>query len=69
MRGRHSDVDDHEVGLLLSDEPKELTGLPGLADNVVIGAVEEAGKALAQENVVVGDNNSTALGGKRLGRS
>lgn len=34
MRGRHPNIDDHELGLVFADELEELAGVAGLADHL-----------------------------------
>ena len=59
-RRRHPDVDDHELGPLLAHELQELVPVACLADNLEAGPVEQARETLAQKDVVVRKNDSTA---------
>jgi hypothetical protein len=54
VRGRHPDVDDHELGLARAHEPEELVGVARLTDDLEAGPFEQAREAFAQEDVVVG---------------
>ena len=58
VRGRHADVDDHEVGPELTDQREQLRGVPGLTHHVETGTLEQAGEALTQENLVVRHHDS-----------
>jgi hypothetical protein len=64
MRRRHPDVDDHEVGLVLADEVEELARITCLADDLEVGALEQAGEAFAQKDVVLGDGDTAAARGR-----
>ena len=52
----HADVDDRQVGRLVGDQGQELGGVAGLADDLEPGAFHEAGEALAEQDVVVGQD-------------
>ena len=51
--GRHPDVDDRDVRVLLADGGEELRGVAGLGDDLESGLGEQAGDALAQQDRVV----------------
>ena len=51
--GRHPDVHDHQVGMLLPDRGEELGGVAGLGHHVEAGAIEQAGQALAEQDIIV----------------
>jgi hypothetical protein len=51
------DVDQHQVGKVLVDQVEKLLGVAGLAEDLHAGAVEQAGQALAEQDVVVGDDH------------
>jgi hypothetical protein len=55
VRGRHADVDQDEVWLVLADEGEELLGVAGLPHNLEARPLEQAGEALAEEDVVIGE--------------
>ncbi len=57
VRGRHADVDDQQVRLVLAAGPKRARAIACLGDNVVAGALEQAGKPFSKQHVVVGDND------------
>jgi hypothetical protein len=59
MRGRHPDVDEDQVGTLLTDEALELVSVASLSDNFPIGAGADTGDSLAQEGIVVGDDQAS----------
>ena len=54
MRGRHLDVDDHDVRARELDAPQELRCVLGLSDDVEAGISEETRQSLAQEHRIVG---------------
>jgi predicted nucleic acid-binding protein len=60
VRRRHPDVDDGEIRLMLADEIQELGRVTGLADYLIASLLEQAGKALAHQNVIVGHDDSRA---------
>jgi hypothetical protein len=47
MRRRHSNVDDHELGLVLAHQPEEVIRVAGLTDYLELGPLEEARKTFA----------------------
>jgi len=57
VAGRHSDVDDCKIGLVLSNERHEPRSVVGLADDLEAGPLEQARQTLAEEDVVVGEDN------------
>src|SRR5262249_58174384 len=66
MVGRHTDVDDGNVGSMLADETEELCRVAGLSDDAVTGLREQAGDAFAEQEVVVGDDNGPLYNRYRL---
>jgi hypothetical protein len=52
--GRHPDVHHRELRLLLPDDLDKLLGVADLPDDLEPGAVQQAGQALAQQDVIVG---------------
>jgi hypothetical protein len=60
--GRHPNVDDDKLGLVLAHELEELVRVAGLADHVKPRPLEHARDALAQKDVVVGHDDATAGG-------
>jgi hypothetical protein len=69
VRGRHPDVDDREVGLVLANEAEQLLAVTRLADDLEVGPREQACKAFAQKDVVLGDGDTAAGAGGRLVRA
>jgi len=57
MTGRHPDVDDGEIRALRPDEGDEALRVPGLAGDVESGPFQQSRDALAQQHVVIGQNN------------
>ena len=53
VRGRHADVDDHEIRPKLAHELEQLGGVARLTDDLEPGSREQAGETLAHENLVV----------------
>ena len=53
VRGRHANIDDHEVGPKLAHQVDQLGRVPGLTHHLETGALEQAGETLAHENLVV----------------
>jgi signal transduction histidine kinase len=69
----HPDVDDHQVRVLPAHQSEQRSGVAGLPDDVEPGAGEQAGEALPQQDVVVGDDDpgcgwGRSRGRRRLGR-
>jgi hypothetical protein len=58
MGGRHTDVDDGEVGPVLPNELDQVRRVARLAHDLEARALEQAGQALAEEDVVVGEHHS-----------
>jgi hypothetical protein len=56
--GRHADVDDRELRLVLADGIDELPRIARLSDDLEAGTVEEARQPFAQQDVVVGDDDT-----------
>jgi hypothetical protein len=69
MRGRHPNIDDHELGLVLAHEREELVRVAGLADDLEARPLEHARDALAQQDVVVGDDDPTGSVWGAIGRA
>jgi hypothetical protein len=51
--GGHPDVHDDQVGTLLPDRCDELGGVAGLGHYVEAGAIEQAGQALAEQDIII----------------
>jgi hypothetical protein len=47
---------------VLADELEELVGVAGLADDLEVGALEQADEPFAEQDVVVGDDDAAAAG-------
>ena len=56
--GRHPDVDDHELGLVLAHELDQLVRVARLADDLEVGSLEQACEPLAEQDVVVGHDDA-----------
>jgi signal transduction histidine kinase len=56
MPRRHADVDNRQVGLDGPDEREQPGAVPRLARDLVPGTGEQAGQALSQEDIVVGEH-------------
>jgi hypothetical protein len=65
VSGRHPNVDDDELGLVLAHELEELDRVAGLADHLKTRPLEQARQPFAKKDVVVGHDDATA--GDRLG--
>ena len=66
MRRRHPYVDDDELGLVLTYEPKEFVRIAGLTDDLEARSLEQACEPFAQKDVVVGHDDATAGGRLRF---
>src|SRR5690348_13468876 len=62
MRGRHPNVDDGKLRLVLSDELEELVRIAGLTHDLEVGPLEQARQPFAQKDVVVGHDDATTGG-------
>jgi hypothetical protein len=60
MSWRHADVDDCEIGPVLTDELHQFGSVARLADNVVPAPFEQARETLAHQHVIFGDDDSRA---------
>jgi hypothetical protein len=60
---RHPDVHDDKVRPPLANQLDELCGIAALAYDVKAGALEQAGQALAEQDVVVRKRNPGAVHG------
>ena len=60
---RHPNVDDHQLGVVLTDELGEIGRVPGLADDLVASTLEQARQPLAEKDVVVGQSHAGGAGG------
>jgi len=61
--GGHANIQDDQLGKVLADQRHQLGHIARQAHNLKSRRFEEAGNALAQEDIVVGDDHSsTALG-------
>jgi len=58
MVGRHADVDDREIGLLLAYQPRQFRPVTRLPDYLVPAPLKQAREALAHQHVIVGDDDS-----------
>jgi hypothetical protein len=57
LRGRHPDVDDRQFRAGRTDQGEQFCPVPGLAGDVEPGTVEQAGQALPQQDVVIGQHH------------
>ena len=66
IAGRHPDVDDGQVGLVLGDDGEQRLGVADAAHDVVAGVLEQAREPLAQQRRVLRDHdahgNSASIG-------
>ena len=62
VRRRHADVDDRDVGVVRANLQEQLVGIARLADDLEAAVLEQAGDALAEEDGVLGENDSRPLG-------
>ena len=53
VRGRHANVDDHEVRPKLAHQVDQLGRVPALTHHLETGTLEQAGETLAHEDLVV----------------
>src|SRR5918996_5642394 len=63
---RHPDVDDGKVGPMLAYEIQELRRIAGLTNDAVARDREQAGDPLAEQEVVVGDDDAAPRRGSRV---
>ncbi len=66
MRRRHPDVDDDELGLVLTYELEEFVRIADLTDDLEVRPLEQACEPFAQKDVVVGDNDPSAVVRRRI---
>jgi len=59
VRRRHANVDNREIWRCATNKLDERRRVPGLADDFVAGAAEEAGDTLAQQDVIVSYDDPT----------
>ena len=60
MGWRHADIDHREIGAVLAHQPHQLRPVTRLADELVPALLEQAREALAQQDVIVGEDDSRA---------
>jgi hypothetical protein len=65
---RHPDVDDHQIGLVLAHEVDEVLRIAGLTGDLKAGLLEQPRETLAQEDIVVRDDDAVPLVRGRFGR-
>ena len=53
----HSDVDHYQRRRLLMNQGQQLGAVAGLPDDLESGALEDAGQALTEQNVVLGQDH------------
>ena len=61
MRRGHPNVHQHEVGRLLTNKREQPCAVAGLAHDNKMGALEETRESLAQEHVIVGQDDPRAV--------
>src|SRR6266511_5185628 len=66
VRGRHPNVDDHELWLMFAHELDQLVCVARLAGDLEVGSLEQAREPFAQKDVVVGHDDATAGGRLRI---
>ena len=60
VRRRHADVDDGEIGTLLANQGEQLVAVARLPDDLEAEPLEQAREALAEQDVVVGQDGAGA---------
>jgi hypothetical protein len=60
VRGWHADVDNAKVGVMSVDEIDQLGRRRALPDDVKASLRQDSGQALAQQDVVVGNDNASS---------
>ena len=63
MRGRHPGVDNRELRAVLPYELEQVQRLVALAHDLEAGTLEQAGEALAQQHIVVGNHDTRGVSG------
>jgi hypothetical protein len=58
VRRRHPDVHDYQLGLVLAYERQQVVGVARLSNDLEPGPCEEARESLAEEDVVVCDDDA-----------
>jgi hypothetical protein len=58
LSGRHTDVDDHDVGSVLAYEREQGRGIARLTHDFVACAFEQACDAFAEKHIVIGQGNA-----------
>ena len=66
MRWRHPNIDDDDLGLVLTHELEELARIAGLTDDLEVRPLEQAREPLAQKDVIVGHNDPPLVVLRRL---
>ena len=61
MRRWHPDVDNGQFGSKLADELEQLGGVARLPHDVETGSFQQAGKPLAEQYIVVGDDHTHGI--------
>jgi hypothetical protein len=62
--GWHADVDHHQLRRPIADQGQELGGVAGLPNDLEAGALQQAGQALAEQHVVLGQDDPGGGGGR-----
>src|SRR5262245_60797755 len=57
MGRRHANVDDRQIGTLLSHELEELGAVRGTAGDLEAAILQQARQSLAQQQVVIGEDD------------
>ena len=57
VTGWHPDIDHHQVRHVVADQHQELLAVTCLRHDLEARAIEQAGQALAEQDVVVGEDH------------
>ena len=63
MTGRHPDVDQYQIRTLSTDQRDEAIRIPGLTGNLESCSLQQPCYALAQQDIVIGQNNPHRMAG------
>src|SRR5262249_38467686 len=64
--GRHLDVDDRHVGMLVGHDLKQLAGVAGLAGDLHPSLLKKAGGSLPDQHGVVGDHDAHGISARMV---
>jgi hypothetical protein len=58
MGWRHPDIDDGQIGLTFANQGHEFGAVSRLANDLEAGPLEQAGKTLTEQHIIIGDDES-----------